>query len=581
MAVRKMRRARLRDIKRWLLGSAALIALPFAVGACGGSTGRTGGTLTVINSADFQHADPGAAYYQFDYMVDYATQRPLYSFKPGQTAEPPSPDLASGPWRVSKDARTVTVHIKRGIRFSPPVSREVTAADVKYALERGFSQNVANAYVAAYFPIAGAPAQPTAGVKPISGITTPDRYTIQIRLTKPTGLTAAEALALPLSAPVPREYAARFDRKNPSTYASHQVATGPYMIQNDKAGNTVGYVPGRSITIVRNPNWNRTTDFRPAKLNRIVVQEGFTDTNAATRKVLQGSREVTGDFAVPSAALQLALTQFKSQTRSVWSGAYHAVMLNTTKAPFNDLNVRKAVVAGLDKTALRQARGGPADGALAYHFIPAHFPGYEEAGGASSPYDFMASPKANMAVAAKYFRAAGFKRGRYGGQHKNIAFVCDSTSPELEVCLVAAADFRALGFNPQIQQVAHGDEIAICGTLKKEPQVCPNFGWGKDFYDPQPLLDTPFNGARIIPQNNNNWSQLKNPAIDAAFAKAATLNDIAARDRAYGAIDRMISAQAPAAPFVGERQTSAEAKDVDGVVSNFVDTWDLSYTALK
>jgi peptide/nickel transport system substrate-binding protein len=239
------------------------------------------------------------------------------------------------------------------------------------------------------------------------------------------------------------------------------------------------------------------------------------------------------------------------------------------------------VIAGLDKTALRQARGGPADGALAYHFIPAHFPGYQQAGGASSPYDFMASPTAKMAVAAKYFRAAGFKSGRYTGPHRNITFVCDSTSPELQVCLVAAADFRALGFNPQIQQVAHGDEIAICGTLKKEPEVCPNFGWGKDFYDPQSLLDTPFNGNTIIAQNNNNWAQLNDPQINAAFAKAATLNTIAARNQAYGEIDKMVSAQAPAVPYVGEKQTSAESKDVNGVVSNFVDTWDLSYTALK
>ena len=37
-----------------------------------------------------------------------------------------------------------------GVRFSPPVNREVTSQDVKYAIERGFFSTVANGYAQAY-----------------------------------------------------------------------------------------------------------------------------------------------------------------------------------------------------------------------------------------------------------------------------------------------------------------------------------------------------------------------------------------------------------------------------------------------
>ena len=74
-------------------------------------------------------------------------------------------------------------------------------------------------------------------------------------------------MVLPISAPVPKEYAAKFDRQSPSSYYKHQVATGPYMVENDAAGNTVGYEAGTRIHLVRNPSWDAGTDYKPAYLD--------------------------------------------------------------------------------------------------------------------------------------------------------------------------------------------------------------------------------------------------------------------------------------------------------------------------
>ena len=52
---------------------------------------------------------------------------------------------------MSADGKVVTFKIRSGVRFSPPVDREVTSADVKYAVERAFFKTVNNPYASVYF----------------------------------------------------------------------------------------------------------------------------------------------------------------------------------------------------------------------------------------------------------------------------------------------------------------------------------------------------------------------------------------------------------------------------------------------
>src|SRR3954463_746420 len=133
-----------------------LTALALAATGCGSSStegggggGRPGtpaqvkkgGKVTFLAAADVDYLDPGQTYYTFGYTVAYATNRPLYSFKPDDATHP-VPDLASGPPKISADNKTITVKLRSGVRFAPPVNREVTSADVKYAFERSFTANV-------------------------------------------------------------------------------------------------------------------------------------------------------------------------------------------------------------------------------------------------------------------------------------------------------------------------------------------------------------------------------------------------------------------------------------------------------
>ena len=93
---------------------------------------------------------------------------------------------------------------------------------------------------------------------------------------------------MPISTPVPQEYAKPFDAKTPSTYDQYVAFTGPYMYKNDSTGKSSGARRASSIELVRNPNWDPKTDYRPAYLDSITVEEGNDDSVSSSRRILKG-----------------------------------------------------------------------------------------------------------------------------------------------------------------------------------------------------------------------------------------------------------------------------------------------------
>ncbi len=565
-----------------------LLGVLFLLAACGNEGSRErpagdhGGTLTMLAASDVDFLDPGHTYYSLGIQVALATQRPLYGFRPGDLSQQ-VPDLASGPPTVSAGGRTITVHIRRGVRFSPPVDREVTSHDVAYAFDRFFSVNVGGQYPGYFADLVGAPTKPTNGVHAIRGITTPDAQTIIFRLRKPSAAAFIGALTLPGSAPVPEEYAKAFDAKSPSTYNTHVVATGPYMVRNDSHGATVGYQSGRQIELVRNPNWDRTTDRRPARLNRVLIRTNASDSNVAARQVLAGSHKVL-DGMPPPLVLKDVEKHHKDQAVALPMGGYRILPINTTIKPFDKVDVRKAVLAGFDRRAARQARGGPVTGPLATHLLPPGIPGFEEAGGLAGPgYDFdsAATPGGDPALAAAYMKRAGYPTGHYTGKDQFLVVAGNSPS-EKSVAQVVQAQFEKLGFRIRLRFVP-SDALftSWCSVPSRKLLTCGSgLAWLKDFPDPQPMLRPVFDGDAIAPSNNNNYSQLNDPAINAAMAKAVYFRG-AARRLAWARIDRMIMAQAAVVPLQWDVSTLIRSKDVVGVPNVYFDSWDLSYTSLK
>ena len=435
---------------RWLLALGAIVALALAVSACGSDDSgdssssssssasgefappteapcdaQQGGELTVISASDVDYMDPGAAYYQYTlhgHLGDPVEPRGLRA----DDVEEPTPLLATDHPTVSEDGKTITYTLRDDVKYSPPVLDEVRAgsrvprpqptsstrssARCCPASRTATSRRTWPASTGIDKAIKEAQDNPTGGAPDISGITAPDDTTLVIKLTNTTSLGVIGALTLPVSAPVPEEYAKQYDAENPSTYGEHQVSTGPYMIDE--------YTPNKEIHLVRNPNWKASdADFRPAYLDDITFQEGFADTVSAGKKILSGDAEVNGDFSTPPSVIKQAATSGEEGQLTVTpSGGNRYISLNTQEPPFDDINVRKAVIAGANRTDLRNTRGGELVGPVATHYLPPDFPGFEEAGGLEGTgLDYLANPDGDPDVSAEYFKKAGMSERQVRG----------------------------------------------------------------------------------------------------------------------------------------------------------------------
>ena len=544
--------------------------------------GRRGGKITMLSGGDVDYIDPGTTYYTYAIGILTALHRPLYSYLPGN-AEKPVPDLAASDPEISEDGKTVTVKIRDGVRFSKPVDREVTSADVKYAVERAYTANVAGPYVQAYFgDVVGAPKKPGA-YKEVRGIETPDDQTIVFNLSKGTGAALAGALAMPITIPVPKEYAMKFDRENPSTYGTNQVFTGPYKIKSDESGKLTGYQPGKRIQIVRNPDYVDVDDFRPAFADEWDIRAGNEDNAVVARRILTGESMVTGDLEPPSSQLKRLLEENPESLSAVSGGGWRMISMDTSRPPFDDINVRKAVIAGFDRTAARQQRGGEALGPVAQHFIPPGMPGHEESGALEgfTEFDWMQAPSGNRELAAEYFRKAGFESGKYEGD-ETVLIVGDNADPDKSISQITEQQLSEMGFQTKLRLVTRDTMFTkFCNVPKSEAHVCPSVGWSQDFADPQTMLDPTFSGENILETGNTNWPELDVQEINEQIAEARLTTEPQERADAWAAVNKAVVAQAAAIPYMWDYQVILASPNVRGVQNDYSTVWDLNFTSLK
>ena len=546
--------------------------------------GEKGGTITILSGGDVDYMDPGKTYYTYAIGIINALHRGLYAYEPGSLE--PTPDLADGPPEISEDGKTVTVKLKEGVMFSKPVNREVTSADVKYAIERAFTGSVQNGYAPIYFgDLVGSPGTDYGDYKEIPGLETPDDQTLVMKFSKGTGAAAAGALAMPISVPVPKEYAQKYDQEKPSTYGEQfAVYTGPYMVESDAQGKAVGYEPGKRIHIIRNPDYAADVeDFRPAFVDEYNIEAGNEDSAVATRRVLGGENLILGELEPPASQLEGLLESDKEQLSAVPGGGWRMISFDNSRPPFNDINVRKAVIAGFDRNAVRQQRGGEALGAIAQHMIPPGLPGFEESGGFEgfTEFDWLQDPAGDDALSAEYFKAAGFDSGKYEGGEE-VLIVGDAAAPDGPIAEITEQQLREMGFKTKLRLVTRDTMFTkFCNVPDSDVHVCPSVGWAQDFADPQTMIDPTFNGSAIVPAGNSNWPELDVPEVNKAIDDASLVTEPQERAEAWAEANRLVVEQAPAITYMWDYQALAASPNVRGVQNGYSTTWDLNFTSVR
>lgn len=521
--------------KRHLLGLVGLaLTVALVAAGCGGGKKTTtpgggaaptkGGVYrTAIEDFGFTDAfDPTGEYLGAAWDLFQALTRTLINYK--HTAGPAGnvlyPDLAQSMPTVSPDGLTYTFKLKPNIKFGPPVNRAITSKDIEYAFERLNDSKLLPGYSFYYGPgvIKGFTGKATSP-QPIPGIETPDDQTIIFHLEKPIG-DFLYRLSLPATAPIPREVASCFDNKPAGTYGRYVISSGPYMIQgsdklNDSSCSTLkpisGFDPSSKMILVRNPNYDQSTDnLRSNYVDGIDIRID-TNTDDIFNKIEAGSLD--GTYAsTPPPTVQRAYTTDPSKKNLLKINSADRtwyLVMNMAVPPTDDVHVRKAINYVLDKAAMLQAWGGPTAGTIAEHIIPPVVIGGLLGPGQFNPYG---SPDNHGDVAKAQ---AEMKLSKYDSNHDGMcdASVCNNLlminrnyGPWKAEEPSVVAQLAKIGIKVKVQELATSPAYQAIQTPKNKIALGLNVGWGKDYGDAFTFAFPLFDSQSILAANNSNMA---------------------------------------------------------------------------
>ena len=248
------------------------------------------------------------------------------------------------------------------------------------------------------------------------------------------------------------------------------------------------------------------------------MPQGNDDTTVASRKILDGSAMVTGDFDAPPAIIKQALDAQQGSDPVRPGRRRPLVALNTSEASVRRHQRPQGGRGRLrpQRAAARARRQDRRRHPDARH--PAgrrRLRGGRRHGGTGLrlPGQARGRPRAGGRVLQEGGHELGQVRGHRRDPHDRHV---RGRRPEggrggegelREARLQGAAAARHAGRD--VHEVLPRPEVA-------DIDVCPNVGWFKDFSDPQTMLSPTFDGKNILPQNNSNMSVLDVPEINAA-----------------------------------------------------------------
>ena len=507
-----------------------VVALLGAVACSGDSSssgveqkGSTGGVYRVGYQGSFGFTDgfdPSGEYLNTAWAIySNLLVRTLvgYNHVAGPAGNELVPDLATEVPEPTDGGLTYTFHLKKGIKFGPPLSRAITSDDVLYSMERIANHNVAAQYGFYYTPVIEGMSDFAAGTAgSIAGIDTPDDRTIVFHLTEPTG-DFLYRMAMAAAGPIPREVGKCFEQAG--QYGRYVIASGPYMIEGSddmdvSSCKTIepvsGFNPNEKLVLVRNPDYDPATDSPDA---REALPDGFEFTlNSNVKDIYDkvANNELEDELAKPPAqVLRKYYTDstLKPLLKQNSSDSTWYVSFVLTEPPFDDVHVRRAVNFVMDKEGIQRAWGGPVAGDIATHVMPPSITGGHPT---ADEYDPYASDGSTGDVAAAN---AEMKLSRYDTNKDGLcdASVCENvlhftrnTSPWTNMEPVEESSLAKIGITLQEREL--DDFYTPWTNVSKSSPIASGGGWGKDYADPSTFEGTLFHSTSISRTGNTNTS---------------------------------------------------------------------------
>jgi peptide/nickel transport system substrate-binding protein len=441
-----------------------------------------------------------------------------YNHTAGAAGNEIVPDLATDTGQISEDELQWTFTLKDGVKFGPPLSRDITSADVEYAFRRIATESLVAQYGNYYFGvIEGLEAGKDPGAGGISGIETPDEKTVVFTLTKPTG-DFLNRLAMPAAAPAPEEVAGCFTKAG--EYGRYVVASGPYMIegsdQQDAAScDTLkplsGYDPNSHLTFVRNPDWDAETD---SEESREALPDSFeftinTNSDDIFNKIEEGELEGSPDIPTTEFIQKFSTDEALSDQLKVEAGdRTQYITLNLTEPPFDDIHVRIAANFVMDKDGIHRAWGGATAGDIATHVMPP-----EMTGGTPTAEEY--DPYASEGFAGDVEQAKEhMKQSKYDSDGdgmcddpacEDIILINRNYPPYSDMGPVIQASLEKIGIKVQIRELESDAAYTTIQTPAEKIPIASNPGWGKDYADASTFAVL-FDSRNIAETGNYNYS---------------------------------------------------------------------------
>ncbi|GAA3644492.1 ABC transporter substrate-binding protein [Streptomyces chitinivorans] len=533
---------------------------PGAVGIVGGTPQR-GGTLTVLADQDFPHLDPARNWVMpamdFGIRLLYRT---LVTFKaePGRGGTEIVPDLATDLGRPSQGGRVWTFTLKKGLKYED--GSPIRAQDVKYNVERSFAPQLSGGPDYARRYLAG-----TEGYEgPLDGehldsIETPDDRTIVFRLNRPVS-EFSQIATLPTFSPVPpaQEKGTRYDLR--------PFSSGPYKIEK--------YSKRERMVLIRNPHWDPATDpVRKAYPDKIVVRMGRNGAHIDDRLIAsegEDASSVQWSDTQPDSMPELLADTSKSALRkrlvAEITGCTDMLHLNTSKPPFDDSTVRKAVQYAINREDQVATRGGPALNEPATSYLPPTLTGGDRA----NPLDL--SPTGNPGRARELLAEAGLKQG------VNADFTVSREDTARAQAI--QKDLSHIGINVRIQIVDPAVYFDTIGDTRKAPDMSLS-GWCPDYPSGATFLPFLFDGRTIKEKGNQgNYSQFRDGETMERIDEISVMADATQANQAWRELDRQIMRKSPAIPLLWERRPLLVGNNIAGAFGHSVWSGQLDYAVI-
>ena len=421
---------------------------------------QKGGTVSVNSVAGLNSMDPTEAYYiNTGSILAGLVTRSLtqYVYEDGQMIL--IPDLATDLGTPNEDFTEWTFTIREGVKYEN--GQEVTPQDIAFGIDRSFDRTTfpeGAAYSNDYFLNGDKYEGPYTGTGDC-GCVTIKGQDITIKMAKPFpdmpfwGAFAAMG-------PIPSGQAS-----DPAKYALHPWATGPYMFDE--------YTPEKSLTLVKNPNWDPNTDpgrhqypdeydmkfdVPSAKVDQISLNDEGEGQTSLTFDNIQASNFVT---AKQDASDRLVLGS--SPCSFYWAPDYRKITdIEVRKAlayayPYQEAWAAGGEIVGVTRQPGTNMMPPGIPERTEYNPLPDHEPGTTDA------------DKAKQMLADS------------GNENYPIQFLYAQDDPiSVDVKDAIVKGLKAGGFDPQ----PYATTIADSSTLRADPNTKVNVrsaGWCSDW----------------------------------------------------------------------------------------------------